>query len=78
MHDSESDTFLPTSIGKEFCESLKKIGVNAEVKQIDTDELESGDYYSKDFTNTPAMVTNHGVIQIIGSNIDVVQVIQKG
>lgn len=78
MHDSESDTFHPMNKNEEFCESLKKIGLDAEAKQIDTDEIEKENYYSKHFTHTPAMVTNHGIVKLKGSNIDVVQIIQKG
>jgi hypothetical protein len=78
MHDSESDTFHPINKNEEFCELLKKLGIDAEAKPIDTDELEKENYYSKYFTNTPAMFTNHGLVKIKGSNIDVVQIIQKG
>jgi hypothetical protein len=78
MHDSESDTFHPMNKNEEFCESLKKIGIDAEAKPIDTDEIEKENYYSDNFTNTPAMVTNHGIIILKGLNIDVVQIIQKG
>lgn len=78
MHDSEPDTFSRVSKREELCVSLEKIGIEAEAKEIDTDEVEKGDYYSKQFTHTPGMVTNLGVIQIKGSNIDVVQIIQKG
>jgi hypothetical protein len=78
MHDSESDTFHPTNKHEEFCESLKKIGVDAEAKPIDTEEIEKENYYSKNFTHSPAMVTNHGIIKLKGSNIDEVQIIQKG
>lgn len=78
MHDSESDTYHPENKNEEFCESLKKIGVSAESQQIDTDEIEQENYYSKHYTHTPAMVTNHGTIKLTNSNIDVVQIIQKG
>ncbi len=78
MDDSESDTFHPLSKREEFCQSLRKIGVNAEVKPIDADESENYNYYSKHFSNTPAMITSHGVIQIKDSNIDAVQIVQKG
>ena len=78
MHDSESDTFPQISKSEEFCDLIEKIGVNAEVKQIGSDEVEKGDYYSKHFTHSPAMVTNHGCVKLKGSNIDIVQIIQKG
>jgi hypothetical protein len=78
MHDSEPDTFPSKSTREQFCEILEKIGVKAEVKQMDTDEVEKGDYYSKYFSHSPAMVTNHGCVKIKDSNIDVIQIIQKG
>ena len=78
MHDSESDTFTQISKREEFRDLLEKIGVQAEVKQIDSDEIEKDDYYSKQFTNSPAMVTNHGCVKLKNSNIDIVHIIQKG
>ncbi|HKU33596.1 MAG TPA: hypothetical protein VJR22_07100 [Candidatus Nitrosotalea sp.] len=78
MHDSEPDTFSPKNKRKEYCEVLEKIGINAEPKQFETDEVEKSDYYSKYFSNSPAMVTNHGCIELKGRNIDVIQIIQKG
>ena len=78
MHDSESDTIHLVNKHEEYCESLKKIGITAEAKLLDMDEMEKEDYYSKNFTNSPAMVTNHGIITLKGSNIDEVQIIQRG
>jgi hypothetical protein len=78
MHDSESDTFHPLNKNVEFSQSLKKIGVDAEAKEIDTDEVEKESYYSKHFSHSPSMITNHGTIALKGSNIDIVQIIQKG
>ncbi len=57
---------------------LKEIGVDSESKKIATDEVENDDYYSRYFSQTPRMVTNKGCIEIKNSNIDVVQIIQKG
>ena len=78
MHDSESDTFQPINKREEFCHSLEKIGVTVESEKINTDEVEKGDYYSKQYSHSPSMVTNHGTIKVKGSNIDVIQIIQKG
>ena len=78
MHDSESDTIHLVNKHEEYCESLKKIGITAEAKPLDINEIEKEDYYSKNFTNSPAMVTNHGIITLKGSNIDEVQIIQRG
>ena len=57
---------------------LKEFGVDSESKEIATDEVENDDYYSRYFSQTPRMVTNKGCIEIKNSNIDVVQIIQKG
>ena len=78
MHDSEPDTFSKKDKRNEYCELLEKIGVTAEPEQFGADEVEKSEYYSKYFSHTPAMVTNHGCIAVKGSNIDVIQIIQKG
>ena len=78
MHDSESDTFVLKNPRDQFKELFEKIGVKAEAEKIDTDEVEKGDYYSKYFSHSPAMVTNLGCLKIKDANIDVVQIIQKG
>ena len=78
MHDTELDTFVLKSEADKFCDKLKEIGVKADVKQIGTDEVEMGDYYSRYFVQTPRMVTNKGCVEIKNSNIDIVQIIQKG
>ncbi|MBI3254254.1 MAG: hypothetical protein HYZ56_06140 [Nitrosopumilales archaeon] len=61
-----------------FCDKLKEIGIKAHAKEIGTDEVEKGDYYGRYFSQTPRMVTNKGCLEIKGTNIDLVQVIQKG
>ncbi len=78
MHDSESDTFSVKNKRSEYCEQLEKIGISAEPEHFEADEVEKSDYYSKYFSHTPSMVTNHGCIAVKGSNIDVIQIIQKG
>lgn len=78
MHDSEPDTFDPKTVSEAFCDSLKEIGVESDAGDIGADDVEKGDYFSRYFTNSPRMITNKGCIDIRGSNIDVVHVIQKG
>ena len=78
MHDTESDTFAYQTWPEKFSDMLKEIGVDSESKEIATDEVEHDDYYSRYFSQTPRMVTNKGCIEIKNSNIDVVQIIQKG
>ena len=78
MHDTESDTFINQTWPEKFSDMLKEIGVDSESKEIATDAVENDDYYSRYFAQTPRMVTNKGCIEIKNSNIDVVQIIQKG
>jgi len=78
MHDTEPDTFIRQTWPEKFSDMLKEIGVNSESKEIGTDAVENDDYYSRYFSQTPRMVTNKGCIEIKNSNIDVVQIIQKG
>ena len=78
MHDTESDTFINQTWPEKFSAMLKEIGVDSESKKIGTDTVENDDYYSRYFSQTPRMVTNKGCLNIKNSNIDVVQIIQKG
>ncbi len=78
MHDSEPDTFDLKTIPETYSDLLRKIGVDSVVKDIGTDDVEKGDYYSRHFTNSPRMITNKGCIDISNSNIDIVHLIQKG
>lgn len=78
MHDTEPDTFVYQTWPEKFSEMLKKIGVNSESKEIGTDSVEKDDYYSRYFAQTPRMVTNRGCLDVKDTNIDVIQIIQKG
>ncbi len=78
MHDSEPDTIVLKSYPQKFCDILSEIGVEAIHKEIATDKVEEGEYYSRCFTQTPRMVTNKGCLEVKKSNIDVIQIIQKG
>ncbi len=78
MHDSESDTFVYQTWPEKFSDILKEIGVDSESKEIGTDDVEKGDYYSRYFSQTARMITNRGCLDVKNSNIDVIQIIQKG
>ena len=78
MQDTESDSFIYHTCPEKFSAMLKEIGVDSESKDIATDVVETDDYYGRYFAQTPRMVTNKGCIDIKNSNIDVVQIIQKG
>ena len=78
MHDTESDTFVIKSMPEKFSEILKGIAVSSKPKEITTDEVEHDDYYSRVFSQSTRMVTNKGCLDVDGTNIDVIQIIQKG
>ena len=78
MHDSEPETIVLKSYPEKFCDILSEIGVESNPKEIGTDEVEQGEYYSRCFSQTPRMVTNKGCLEVKNSNIDVIQIIQKG
>ena len=78
MNDIESDTFVYQTLPEKFSDMLKEIGVDSESKEIGTDDVEKGDYYSRYFTQTARMITNRGCLDVKNTNIDVIQIIQKG
>ena len=78
MHDTESVTFVSKTWPEKFSDMLKEIGVDSKSKEIGTDDVEKDDYYSRYFTQTPRMITNRGCLDVKNSNIDVIQIIQKG
>ncbi len=78
MHDDEPDTFVLQSWPEKFSSMLKNLGIDSEPKERGSDVIESGDYYSRYFAHTARIVTNHGCIDVRNSNIDMIQIIQKG
>ena len=78
MHDSEPDTFEPLTLQQEYARMLAEIGVEASAKEAGADEVEKSDYYSRYHTSAPRMITNRGCVEISGSAIDLVHIVQKG
>ena len=78
MHDSEPETFVIKSEPEKFSDMLKEIAIDSTPKEITTDDVEHDDYYSRVFSQTTLMVTNKGCLDVNGTNIDVIQIIQKG
>ena len=78
MHDTESDTFVYKTWPEKFSDMLKEIGIDSKCLDIGTADVEKDDYYSRYFAQTPRMVTNKGCLTIKDSNIDIIQIIQKG
>lgn len=78
MHDDEPDTFKQMTLPEAFCDKLLAIGITSSPNEISTGDVERGEYYSRYFTSAPRMVTNRGSVDISGTNIDSVHIIQKG
>ncbi len=78
MHDTEPETFVLKTEPQQFSEKLSEIGVESKPKEIGTDEIESGDFFSRYFSQAPRMITNRGCLEPKKCNIDVIQIIQKG
>ena len=78
MHDSEPETFVIKSEPEKFSDMLKEIAITSTPKEIATDDVEHDDYYSRVYSQTTRMVTNKGCLDVSGTNIDVIQIIQKG
>lgn len=78
MHDNESDTFKLMTLPEKFCDQLSEINVSSTPNEISKGDVEHGEYYSRIFTNTPRMITNRGSLDVTGTNIDAVHIIQKG
>lgn len=78
VHDDEADTFRPMAPPEEFCARLAGIGVEATPNGHATGDVEGGDYYSRLFSGAPRMVTNRGSLEVSGTNIDAVHIVQKG
>ena len=78
MHDTESETFVLKTEPQKFSDKLSEIGVESKAKEIGTDKIESGDFFSRYFSQAPRMITNCGCLEPKNCNIDVIQIIQKG
>ncbi len=78
MHDTEPETFVIKTEPQQFSEKLAEIGVESTPKEIGTDAIESGDFFSRYFSQAPRMITNRGCLEPKNCNIDVIQIIQKG
>lgn len=78
MHDDEPDTFVLMTWPERFHDMLSEIGVDSAPNEIGAGDIESDEYYSRYFVPSPRMHTNKGSLEIHSSNIDAVQIIQKG
>ena len=78
MHDDEPETFVLKTEPQKYCDLLAEIGIDAKAKDVGTDQVESGDFFSRYFSQATRMITNRGCLEPKKSNIDLIQIIQKG
>ena len=78
MHDDEPDTFVLKTLPEKLCDILGEIGIKASPNEQGSADIESDEYYSRYFVPSPRMHTNRGSLEISGTNIDAIQIIQKG
>jgi len=78
MPDIESETFVLKTEPEKYCDLLAEIGIKAQPKDIGSDEVEKEDFFSRYFSQATRMITNRGCLEPKKSNIDVIQIIQKG
>ena len=78
MQDTEAETFVLKTEPQKYCDLLAEIDIKAQPKDIGTDEVETGDFFSRHFSQATRMITNRGCLEPKKSNIDVIQIIQKG
>ncbi|HXG07319.1 MAG TPA: hypothetical protein VNI77_08360 [Nitrososphaera sp.] len=78
--DSESEHIIIRKIAvhEKLAEEMKKSGVDCVTRPLGSHKLEREEtYYSHAFALSPRVVTNKGIIEIRGRNIDFVQVLQR-
>ena len=78
MHDEEPDTYVQKTMPEKMCEMLGEIGIGSRANEIGDGDVESDEYYSRYFVSSPRMHTNRGSLEVQNSNIDAIQIIQKG
>lgn len=66
-----------TTTNQNFANEMKKAGEKCEAIELGSHPLERKPYYSYLFPMASRLVTNKGLIQVEGRNIDFVQVLQR-
>ncbi|WOV92983.1 MAG: hypothetical protein R1F52_07750 [Candidatus Nitrosoabyssus spongiisocia] len=78
MQDDESDTINLKTQSEIFADYLSNISVKSTPNKLGTSYVENDEYFARTFTQAPRMITNHGTLDIQNSNIDIIQILQKG
>ncbi len=64
MHDDEPETFVLKTEPQKYCDLLAEIGIDAKAKDVGTDQVESGDFFSRYFPQATRMITNRGCLEL--------------
>ena len=78
MQVDESDTINLKTQSEIFAEHLSDISVKATPNKLGMSSVENDEYFGRTFTQAPRMITNRGTLDVQDSNIDVIQILQKG
>ena len=76
--DSEPITIKRIAMHEKFAQEMKKGGIDCDALPLGSHRLERQEtYYSHEFALTPKLVTNKGLIEVRGKNVDFVQILQR-
>jgi hypothetical protein len=66
------------AVHEKLAQEMRASGIECDVLPLGSHQLERQEtYYSHSFALTPRLVTNRGLISVVGKNIDFVQVLQR-
>lgn len=76
--DAEPIVIKRVAAHEKLAQEMKENGINCEALPLGSHELEREQtYYSHSFALSSRLVTNKGIIHIVGKNIDFVQILQR-
>jgi hypothetical protein len=76
--DIEPIVIKRVAVHERLAQEMKKSGIDCEAFPLGSHELEHEQtYYSHSFALSSRLVTNKGLIRVMGKNIDFVQLLQR-
>jgi hypothetical protein len=76
--DFEPITIKRIVMHERIAQEMKKSGIDCDALTLGSHQLERHEaYYSHEFALTSRLVTNRGLIEIRGKNVDFVQILQR-
>jgi hypothetical protein len=73
----EPDVITVLAPNEKLAEKMKENGLDCRALDIGSTPVESGPFYSYNFSSSDKLITNRGCVRVFGRNIDAVQVIQR-